>query len=112
MFHYCGFYHRSVIDDSSTIDAGGAMSSDGSSWVPTPRQYRPTYTNLPSSASTSNFGSPFQRTTTQPAPNAKRRRTTSTFPATDHLHSAPTVVSSGLTASAFSDDISHPTPKP
>lgn len=88
------------------------MSSDKSSWVPTPRQYRPTYTRLPTSVSNSNFGSPFQRTNTQAAPSSKRRRTASTFPAIDHLHSAPTVASSGLTASVSSNDISHPTPKP
>lgn len=87
------------------------MSSDGSSWVPTQRQYRPSYTNLPSSASVSNFGSPLPRATTQPALNTKRRRTTSNFPTIEHLHSAPTVASSGLTASVFSNDISNPTPK-
>jgi hypothetical protein len=101
-----------MTDDSSSIDVLTAMSSDDSSWVPTPRQYRPTYTKLPSSASTFNSRFPFPRVTTQPAPSTKRRRTTSTFPSIDHLHSAPTVASSGLTASVFSNDISNPTPKP
>jgi hypothetical protein len=97
---------------SSRLDVQSAMSSDNTSWVPAPRQYRPTYTRLPSSASTSNFGSPFQRTATQTATNSKRRRTTSTFPSMNQLHSAPTVASSGLTASVSSNDISYPTPKP
>jgi len=88
------------------------MFSDGSSWRPTPRQYRPTHTKLPPSLSMSNFGSPFSRASTQLALNTKRRRTTSTFPAIDHLHSAPTVASSGLTASVSSNDISNLAPKP
>jgi hypothetical protein len=94
------------------VDALSAMSSDGSSWVPTLRQYRPTYTKLSSSSSTPNFGSPFPRATTQPVLNAKSRRIRSAFPGIDHLHSAPTVASSGLAASVFSDDVSHPTPRP
>ncbi len=101
-----------VTDNISSVDALSGMSSEGGSSVPTPRQYRPTYTKLRSSASTSNFGSPFLRATTKPVLNTKRRRTTSTFPAAENLHSAPTVASSALTASVSSNDISNPTPMP
>ncbi len=87
------------------------MPPDNSSWASAPRQYRSTNTRLPSSVSMSNFGSLFQRTA-QAAPNPSHRRTTSTFPAIDQLHSAPTVASSGLTASVSSSDISYPTPRP
>jgi hypothetical protein len=88
------------------------MSKETCSFVTTPRQYRPTYSYLPSSIAKSNFGSSVsQATTAQPAPVQHRRRTTSNFTSAERLHSAPTVASSGLTASVLSNDISHPTPK-
>ncbi len=87
------------------------MNTDEKKWAPTPRQYRPTYTHLPSSTSMSNFGSPVKPTVCQPPLSYQRCRIMSTFPAMDLLHSAPTVASSCFTASVSSDDISHPTPK-
>jgi hypothetical protein len=87
------------------------MSQECGPWATKSRQYRPSYSYLPASTSRPNFGAPCISKAAQPAPGFNQRRTMSTFPGADPLHSAPTVASFALTASVLSHDISHPSPK-
>jgi hypothetical protein len=74
-------------------------------WASTPRQYRPSYSRIPSNPTVT--GSPFPAVVTQTTSKPPRRRLSAvSFPTLAPLHSSPTVAKSGLTASASTKRLS------
>lgn len=112
-FYFCFLLHLLALLAYSVLNIVKftVMSQECGPWATKSRQYRPSYSYLPISTSRSNFGALCISKTAQPTPAFNRRRTVSTFPGADPLHSAPTVASFALTASVLSHDISHPSPK-